>query len=30
VGDNLGKLRIIPHRCGVLECFHAQNSGAPG
>ena len=30
VGDNLGKLRIIPHRCGVLECFHAENSGAPG
>ena len=30
VGDNLGKLRIIPHRCGMLECFHAESSGAPG
>ena len=30
VGDNLGKLRIIPHRSGMLECFRAQSSGAQG
>ena len=30
VGDNLGKLRIIPHRSRMLERFLAQNSGALG
>jgi len=30
VGDTLGKLRIIPHRSGMLERFRAQSSGARG
>jgi hypothetical protein len=30
VGHNLGKLRIIPHRSWMLECFMAQSSGALG
>ena len=30
MGDNLGKLRIIPHRSGRLECVQAENSGVPG
>jgi len=30
VGDNLGKLRLIPHRPGMLECFQAESSGARG
>ena len=24
VGDNLGKLRLIPHSCYMLECFGDQ------
>ncbi len=30
VGDTLGKLRIIPHRSGMLERFRAKSSGARG
>jgi hypothetical protein len=30
VGNNLGKLRIIPHRSWMLECFMAQSCGAQG
>lgn len=30
VGDTLGKLRIIPHRSGMLERFRAESSGARG
>ena len=30
VGDNLGKLRLIPHRSWVLECPMAESSGARG
>ena len=30
MGDNLGKLRIIPHRSGRLERTQAKNSGVPG
>ena len=30
VGDNLGKLRIIPHRSPLLECLVVESSGAQG
>ena len=30
VGDNLGKLRIIPHRSWMLECTEVESSGALG
>jgi hypothetical protein len=30
VEDNLGKLRIILHRPGMLECFQAESFGALG
>lgn len=30
VGDNLGKLRIIPHRPWTLECPMVENPGALG
>ena len=30
VGNNLGKLRIMPHRSGVLECTLAESFGAVG
>ena len=30
MGDNLEKLRIIPHRPEALECLLAESSGVPG
>ena len=30
VENNLGKLRIMLHRSGMLECFRAETSGAQG
>ena len=30
VGDNLGKLRIIPYSCPLLERLGGENSGALG
>ncbi len=30
LGDNLGKLRIIPHRSPMLECLVTESSGGTG